>query len=104
MRVLVVGAGIIGSIYGWVLAEGGHQVILHDLSGINHLLPKVTQQIVAGEPVAMFALEAERDRRQPEAGERMLLNPETSEPMTRPRLYHRMMTLGKRAGVPGASA
>jgi len=76
--------------------------ILHDLSGINHLLPKVTQQIVAGEPVAMFALEAERDRRQPEAGERMLLNPETSEPMTRPRLYHRMMTLGKRAGVPEA--
>ncbi len=64
MRVLVVGAGIIGSIYGWVLAEGGHQVILHDLSGINHLLPKVTQQIVAGEPVATFALEAEREHRQ----------------------------------------
>jgi len=27
MRVLVVGAGIIGSIYGWVLAESGHQVV-----------------------------------------------------------------------------
>jgi 2-dehydropantoate 2-reductase len=27
MRVLVVGAGIIGSIYGWALAEGGHQVV-----------------------------------------------------------------------------
>lgn len=26
MRVLVVGAGIIGSIYGWALAESGHQV------------------------------------------------------------------------------
>ena len=50
----------------------------------------------------MFALEAEKDRRQPVAGERVLLNPETSEPMTRPRLYHRMMTLGKRAGVPEA--
>ena len=27
MRVLVVGAGIIGSIYGWALAESGHQVV-----------------------------------------------------------------------------
>ena len=27
MRVLVVGAGIIGSIYGWALAEGGHHVV-----------------------------------------------------------------------------
>ena len=27
MRVLVVGAGIIGSIYGWALAESGHHVV-----------------------------------------------------------------------------
>ena len=27
MRVLVVGAGIIGTIYGWALAESGHQVV-----------------------------------------------------------------------------
>ena len=27
MRVLVVGAGIIGSIYGWALAESGHRVV-----------------------------------------------------------------------------
>jgi len=27
MRVLVIGAGIIGTIYGWALAEGGHHVI-----------------------------------------------------------------------------
>ncbi len=27
MRALVVGAGIIGSIYGWALGEGGHQVV-----------------------------------------------------------------------------
>jgi len=27
MRVLVVGAGVIGSIHGWALAESGHQVI-----------------------------------------------------------------------------
>ena len=27
MRVLVIGAGIIGSIYGWALAESGHHVV-----------------------------------------------------------------------------
>jgi 2-dehydropantoate 2-reductase len=27
MRVLVVGAGIIGSIYGWALAESGHHIV-----------------------------------------------------------------------------
>ena len=27
MRVLVVGAGIIGSIYGWALAQSGHHVV-----------------------------------------------------------------------------
>jgi len=27
MRVLVIGAGIIGSIYGWALADGGHDVV-----------------------------------------------------------------------------
>lgn len=27
MRVLVIGVGIIGTIYGWVLAEGGHHVV-----------------------------------------------------------------------------
>ncbi len=26
MRVLVIGAGIIGSIYGWALSESGHDV------------------------------------------------------------------------------
>lgn len=35
-------------------------------------------------------------------GARILLNPETREPLTRPRLYHRMVALGKRAGVPNA--
>jgi ketopantoate reductase len=27
MRVLVIGAGIIGSIYGWALAESGHHIV-----------------------------------------------------------------------------
>jgi len=31
MRVLVIGAGIIGSIYSWALAESGHHIV--------HLVP-----------------------------------------------------------------
>jgi 2-dehydropantoate 2-reductase len=27
MRVLVIGAGIVGSIYGWALAQSGHRVV-----------------------------------------------------------------------------
>jgi integrase len=47
----------------------------------------------------LFALEAERDRRLPSAGDRVLLNPSTGAPMTRPRLYQRMLAFGLRAGV-----
>jgi integrase len=49
-----------------------------------------------------FALETERDRRAPTPEERVLINPATSKPLTRPRLYERMVTLGRRAGVLGA--
>lgn len=47
----------------------------------------------------LFALEAERDIRQPQPWDRVLLNPETGTPFTRPRLYERMMKLGRRGGV-----
>ncbi len=47
----------------------------------------------------LFALEAERDRRNPKGFDRVLLNPETGKPMTRPRLYQRMLALGRRAGI-----
>ncbi|HVB86151.1 MAG TPA: tyrosine-type recombinase/integrase [Candidatus Dormibacteraeota bacterium] len=47
----------------------------------------------------LFALEMERDRRNPDPCERVLLNPETGKAFTRPRLYSRMMALGRRAGV-----
>lgn len=50
----------------------------------------------------LFALEAERERRRPAPSERVLLNPATGKPLTRPRLYHRMLALGKRADVPDA--
>jgi integrase/recombinase XerD len=47
----------------------------------------------------LFALETEIERRAPKASDRVLLNPTTGEPMTRPRLYERMKALGLRAGV-----
>lgn len=48
----------------------------------------------------LFALEAERDRRKPQGSDCVLLNPVTGKPLTRPRLYQRMIALGQRAGVP----
>ena len=50
----------------------------------------------------LFGLEAEWERRKPEASDSVLLNPLTCKPLTRPRLYHRMLALGKRASVPDA--
>ena len=50
----------------------------------------------------LFALELERDRRHPEPTDRVLLNPATGKPMTRPRLYERIQSMGRRAGVPTA--
>ena len=50
----------------------------------------------------LFALEVERDRRNPEPTDRVLLNPSTNTVMTRPRLYQRMLAVGKRAGVANA--
>jgi integrase len=46
-----------------------------------------------------FALEVERDRRRPQPEDRVLLNPTTGRPFTRPRLYERVLTVGRRAGV-----
>jgi integrase len=50
----------------------------------------------------LFALEGEWERRKPDWPDRVLLNPLTSKPLTRPRLYNRMLALGKRAGVSNA--
>jgi integrase len=46
-----------------------------------------------------FALEVERDRRNPLPEDRVLLNPSKAKPLTRPRLYERMLAVGRRAGV-----
>jgi integrase len=50
----------------------------------------------------LFGLEAEWESRKPNPSDRVLLNPLTGKPLTRPRLYHRMLALGKRASVPDA--
>ena len=53
-------------------------------------------------PELLFALESERDRRNAQPADRVLLNPTTGKPLTRPRLYRRMVALGRRAGIPNA--
>ena len=47
----------------------------------------------------MFAFETERDKRQPRPEDRLLLNPIAGMPLTRPRLYERILALGTRAEV-----
>lgn len=51
-------------------------------------------------PELLFALETEKQRRNAQPGEHVLLNPLTGQTLTRPRLYQRMVALGRRAGVP----
>ncbi len=50
-------------------------------------------------PELLFVLETDFAERQPKPADRVLLNPTTRTPLTRPRLYHRILALGKRAGV-----
>jgi integrase len=50
----------------------------------------------------LFALEAQYLRRKPQPGDHVLQNPVTGNSLTRPRLYQRMLALGKRSGVPDA--
>lgn len=70
---------------------------------LNHLTQKRKKRVVIPIlPELLFALEAEYQRRNPQPDERILLHPGTGQPMTRPRLYDRMLALGKRAGVPNA--
>jgi integrase len=51
----------------------------------------------------LFALEAERDRRKPQPQDRVLLNSTNGQPFTRPRLYERMLAVGRRAGIQNAN-
>ena len=74
-----------------------------DAHEINRLTLKRRKRVVL--PIhqeLLFALEIERGRRKPQPEDRVLVNPETGRPLTRPRLYERMLALGRRAGVPSA--
>ncbi|HWF36951.1 MAG TPA: site-specific integrase [Candidatus Acidoferrales bacterium] len=50
-------------------------------------------------PELHFALETECEKQRPQLADRVLLNPDTGRPMTRPGLYRRIKVLGERAGV-----
>jgi integrase len=67
---------------------------------INRLTLKRRKRVIV--PIhqeLLFALEVERDRRNPQSEDHVLVNPSTGKPLTRPRLYERMVAMGKRAGV-----
>ncbi len=67
---------------------------------INRLTQKRRKRVIL--PIheeLFFALEVERDRRKPQPEDRVLLNPETNQPITRQRLYRRILAIGRRAGV-----
>jgi len=67
---------------------------------INRLTQKRHKRVVL--PIheeLFFALQVERDRRSPNPTDRVLLNPGTNRPLTRPWLYQRMQALGRRACV-----
>jgi integrase len=50
----------------------------------------------------LFALRIEYEQRNPAPYDCVLLNPITGKSLSRPRLYERMLALGRRAGVPNA--
>jgi integrase len=67
---------------------------------INRLTQKRRKRVIL--PIhqeLFFALEVERDRQNPQSEDRVLLSPETNRPLTRPRLYQRILALGRRAEV-----
>jgi Phage integrase family len=67
---------------------------------INRLTQKRRKRVIL--PIhqeLFFALEVERDRQNPQSEDHVLLSPETNRPLTRPRLYQRILALGRRAEV-----
>lgn len=86
--------------------RGGDAVALTwgevDLNGkkINRLTQKRRKRVIIPlHQELQFALEVAAEKRNPETGETILLNPATGKPLTRPRLTYKMKSLGKRAGI-----
>jgi integrase len=65
-------------------------------------LKRMKKVIVPIHSDLLAVLEMEHTRRNPKPEERVLLHPLSEKAMTRKRLYHRMVALGKRAGIPDA--
>jgi len=66
----------------------------------NRLTQKRKKRVVIPlQSELLFALEVVRERRNPAPDDRVLLNPATGKPLTRPGLYRRMVALGRRASV-----
>jgi len=93
----------------WIALRGGDAVKLTwsevhlDRKEIERVTQKRKKRVILPmHTELLFALEAEHEKVKPEPSEHVLLNPVTGLPMTRPRLYQRMLALGKRAGVAGA--
>lgn len=93
----------------WTGLRGGDAVTLiwkevhFDRREIERVTQKRRKKVILPLHVELlFALEAERDKRNPQPTDRVLLNPSTGNPLSRPRLYERMLALGRRAGVPTA--
>jgi integrase len=73
-------------------------------SGVNGYITRVAQKNgkrvrIPILPELKATLDAERARRNPAPNEFVLLNPATNRPFTGNRIYDRLQTLGKRAGV-----
>jgi integrase len=90
----------------WTGLRGSDAVGLHwgeidwGAKEINRLTQKRRKRVILPiHPELLFLLEAEHARRNPSVEERVLLNPNTGKPYTRPRLYERMLALGRRAEV-----
>ncbi len=67
---------------------------------INRLTQKRRKRVILPiHPELLFLLQTEHARRNPNVEERVLVNPNTGKPYTRPRLYERMLSLGRRSEV-----
>jgi len=72
-----------------------------DTKEVERLTRKRKKKVVLPlHPELLFAIEAERESRNAQLTDRVLVNPVTGQPLTRPRLYQRIVALGRRAGIP----
>jgi site-specific recombinase XerD len=91
----------------WTGLRGSDAVALsfgeldHERKELSRMTQKRKKEVIVPMAVELaFALEVEQQKRGAQASDRILLNPSTKKPLSRPRLYQRMLALGRRANVP----